>query len=175
MRSRKSRRPRPRPTKSKTSTSMTPTVAPDGADSGTSARPADPRTERVMAHAEALAKAKAAEGHRASTLLQDFVRHAQAAGIPATRLRARSHRGKARYGTNVVGWYLRHDRSVGVSTDGAFYVLTTPASPTARFLGVTLNPTDPPMELGRGARDGESMPLSVALKRRLDAGTDFPS
>jgi hypothetical protein len=128
-----------------------------------------------MARAEALARSKAAEGRQASVLLAAFVRQALVAGIAPTRLRARAYRGNARYRTNVEGWYLRKDRSVGVATDGSFYVLATPTSAIARFVGTTLTPAVPPMELGSGARDGESMPLPEVLKRRLEAGTDFPS
>jgi hypothetical protein len=64
---------------------------------------------------------------------------------------------------------------VGVGTDGSFYVLSAPRSASARFTGAVLTPSDPPMELGRGARDGESMPLSDALDRRLAAGNDYPT
>ncbi len=128
-----------------------------------------------MARAEGLARSRATETRAASALLATFVRRARVAGIPAVRLRARAYTGGARYRTNIEGWYLRRDRSVGVGTDGAFYVLSTPTSATARFVGTTLTPADPPMELGRGARDGESMPLAEALERRLAAGADFPS
>jgi hypothetical protein len=134
----------------------------------------NPREERIIAHARALANAKAAESRQASELLKGFVARANASGIPATRLRARSYSGTTRYKTNIEGWYLRRDLSVGVDLQGHFYVLSTPSSLAARVTGVTLTPSDPPMELGRGARDGESMPLADALERRLRAGNDFP-
>ena len=53
-------------------------------------------------------------------------------------------------------------------------MLSTPSSVAARLTGVTLTPSDPPMELGRGARDGESIPLAEALANRLAAGAEYP-
>jgi hypothetical protein len=134
----------------------------------------DPRKERILSHARALARAKAAESRQASGLLQEFVGRAIAAGIPTTRLKARAHNGTARYSTDIEGWYLRRDLSVGVDTQGRFYLLSAPTSLLSRFKTVSLSPSDPPMELGRGARDGESMPLPDALERRLQAGIDYP-
>jgi len=40
----------------------------------------------------------------------------------------------------------------------------------ARLRGVTVEPQDPPLQVGRGARDGESIDLDALLARRLDAG-----
>lgn len=134
----------------------------------------DPREERIISHARALAHAKAAESRQASELLRAFVARAIAAGIPTTRLRARSYGGTTRYRTDIEGWYLRRDLSVGVDLEGRFYILSTPSSLAARVTGVSLVPSDPPMELGRGARDGESMPLADAIERRLQAGSAFP-
>lgn len=134
----------------------------------------DPRGERITAHAHALARAKATESRQASELLKAFARQALVAGIPTTRLKARAYNGDSRYRTNVEGWYLRRDRSVGIDTEGRFYVLSAPSSLSARLTGVSLTPSDPPMELGRGARDGESMPLPDAIEKRLDAGADYP-
>lgn len=133
-----------------------------------------PREERIEARLHALHRAKAAESRQASELLKSFARRALAAGIPTVRLKARAYSGDARYKTDVEGWYLRRDQSVGVDAKGRFYVLAVPSSLTARVTGVTLAPSDPPMELGRGARDGESMPLPDAIDMRLAAGTDYP-
>jgi hypothetical protein len=89
-------------------------------------------------------------------------------------LRARSYGGNSRYRTNVDGWYLRRDHSIGIGTDGRFYVLSTPTSLAARVTGVVLASSDAPLELGRGARDGESIPLADALEKRFAAGDSFP-
>jgi hypothetical protein len=39
---------------------------------------------------------------------------------------------------------------------------------------VTLKPAEPPLQVGAGGRDGESIALSVLLAMRLDAGDDWP-
>jgi len=130
--------------------------------------------ERTLARAEGLTRAKAAESRAAAALIQDFTRRATAEGLATTRLLARSYSGNARYRTDIEGWYLRRDHSIGIGIDGGFYVLSTPTSLRARVTGVALQPTDAPLELGRGARDGESIPLADALDKRLAAGDAFP-
>jgi hypothetical protein len=134
----------------------------------------DPLADRAFAKAQALERAKQAESRAALALIEQFVSDATAIGLQAEVLRARAYSGETRYRTNVEGWYLRRDRSVGIGADAKFYVLSTPASLAARVTGVTLKPSDPPLELGRGARDGESMPLADALANRLAAGDAFP-
>lgn len=130
--------------------------------------------ERAFARADGLGRARAAENRAAAALVEDFAVRAAAAGLATTRLRARSYGGNAIYRTNVEGWYIRRDHSIGVGADGSFYVLSTPTSLAARVTGVVLRPDDAPLELGRGARDGESIPLADALERRLAAGDAFP-
>jgi len=130
--------------------------------------------ERAFARADGLGRAKAAESRAAAILIDDFARRAASAGLATARLRARSYGGNASYRTNVEGWYIRRDHSIGVGTDGLFYVLSTPTSLAARLTGVVLRPDDAPLELGRGARDGESIPLTDALQKRLAAGDEFP-
>ena len=135
---------------------------------------ADSVADLAFTKAERLARVREAESRQALALIAGFVKDARASGVAPTRLRARSYGGDARYRSNIEGWYIRKDRSVGVGTDGRFYVLSTPTSLSARVTGVILKPSDPPMELGRGARDGESIPLPDALKKRLDAGNTYP-
>jgi len=120
--------------------------------------------------AEALARAREAESGKARVLVEQFARDAIAAGMRPERLTARAYSGSTRYRTQVTGWYLKRDRSLGVSTDGVFYVLSTAGGLSARISGVTLPPGEPLLEIGRGARDGESMPLADALANRLTAG-----
>lgn len=120
--------------------------------------------------ADALERRRRAESREAGAMIARFAQEAAAAGIRPERLTARSYSGSARVRTQVMGWYLKRDRSVGVGTDGHFYVLSTPAGIRERLRGATLTPADPPLELGRGARDGESLPLEEALRKRLDAG-----
>lgn len=123
--------------------------------------------------AQALARAREVESGKASVLIEQFARDALAAGLTPERLTARAYNGSTRYRTQVIGWYLKRDRSIGVSTDGVFYVMSTAGGLSARFSGVTLEPGEPMLELGRGARDGESMPLTDALAGRLAAGNDW--
>lgn len=120
--------------------------------------------------AEALERAQAAEARQASALIAQFVADAGAAGLEPEPLTARSYDGSTRYRTNVSGWYLKKDRTIGVGTDGSFYVLSAPKSLSARLRGITLEPTPPPLEVGRGGRDGESMPMADALAKRLAGG-----
>ena len=117
-----------------------------------------------------MARAREAESAKARVLVEQFARDALAAGITPERLSARAYNGSTRYKTQVMGWYLKRDRSLGVSTDGVFYVLSTAGGLSARLRGVTIEPGEPLLEIGRGARDGESMPLADALANRLAAG-----
>lgn len=106
--------------------------------------------------------------------MRDFVAQAKATGIEAHRLTARPYSGRSTLKTDVVGWYIKRDCSVGVSVEGDFYLLHAPGGWSARLKGVHLDPSDPPLELGRGARDGESMPIAKALVIRLAAGNTWP-
>ncbi|MCR6712819.1 MAG: hypothetical protein NVV57_09030 [Demequina sp.] len=123
--------------------------------------------------AQAMARARDAEVAKARVLVEQFARDAIAAGLRPERLTARAYNGSTRYKTQITGWYLKRDRSLGVSTDGVFYVLSTAGGFGARLKGVTVEPGEPMLELGRGARDGESMPLTDALAGRLAAGNDW--
>lgn len=133
----------------------------------------EPDRDDRLAMADALERRRQAESREASVLIAQFARDAAAAGVRAEVLTARSYNGQSRVRTQVTGWYLKRDRSVGVGTDGMFYVLSTPVGLRERLRGATLSPADPPLELGRGARDGESLPLVEALRKRLDAGSDW--
>jgi hypothetical protein len=44
----------------------------------------------------------------------------------------------------------------------------------SRLRGVTIAPSEPPLVVGVGGRDGESMPLQQLLDLRLAAGDDWP-
>ena len=134
---------------------------------------AEERGDAALRKAQAMARARAAESEQAAMLVAQFARDALAAGVRTERLTARAYNGSTRYRTQVTGWYLKRDRSLGVSTEGVFYVLSTAGGVGARFNGVTLQPGEPLLEIGRGARDGESMPLADALAGRLAAGNDW--
>jgi hypothetical protein len=132
------------------------------------------RRQAVDGHAAALEAGRAAEARQAAALLADFVRQAAERGLPPTVLRARSFDGRRTYRTTLKGWYLKANRSVAVGADGAYYVLTVPASLRARFAGADVPPSTPRLVIGAGGGDGETVPLAQLLQRRLDAGVTWP-
>lgn len=113
-----------------------------------------------------LERKRRVQSDQARAMIAEFVSAAVAAGVPTQRFLARSY-GGGTYRTAVHGWYLRKNASVGVGTDGKFYVLTVQGSLMARLRGAELTPSDPPLVLGQGARDGESIDLREALDRAL--------
>jgi hypothetical protein len=125
------------------------------------------RRAAAAAHGELLADRQRAESAQAQEQIDAFLRRALAGGPAPVALSARSYDGRARYRTPLVGWYLRRDETVAVDTDGKFYVLTTPSSLAARFRGVTPEPSAPPLVIGAGGKDGESLDMSEALARVL--------
>lgn len=114
-----------------------------------------------------LERKRRVQSDQARAMIAEFVSAAVAAGVPTQRFLARSYGGGGTYRTAVHGWYLRKNASVGVGTDGEFYVLTVQGSLMARLRGAELTPSDPPLVLGQGARDGESIDLREALDRAL--------
>lgn len=125
------------------------------------------RREAAAAHAEALARKQQAESARAREMIAEFVEKARSGGPAPVPLRAQASNSGARYRTPLLGWYLRVDESVGVDVDGEFYVLRAVPSLAARLRGVQPEPSDPPLVLGAGGRDGESLDLRDALDRVL--------
>ncbi len=131
------------------------------------------RREAFEAHERARQRAEAAEELQARALVADFLVHVREMGLPAVPLRARAYNGSATFRTGLSGWYLQPNGSLGISEDGGFYVLITPGGLVARLRGARIEPSTPPLAVGRGARDGESMSLRELLDRRLAAGSDF--
>lgn len=132
------------------------------------------RDRDAFAQAARLDRQRQAESAQAAAKVRDFVERAKAAGLKPERLQARPYSGRSLLKTDVTGWYIKRDCSVGVGVDGGFYLLHAPGGVTAWLRGVHLEPSDPPLELGRGARDGESMPIDTALQIRLEAGNTWP-
>ena len=118
-------------------------------------------------HAQALRRRREQESADAQVLVDRFVAKATQAGLPTEELMARPWSGRGRYGTGVIGWYLRHDQSIGVGIDGAFYVLVVAPQRFSRWRTVAIEPTPPPLQPGMGARDGESASLDSLLELRL--------
>ncbi|MFE2618124.1 hypothetical protein ACFXA2_31410 [Micromonospora chalcea] len=127
----------------------------------------------VRAHAEAAAREREAEQAEAAELVARFAAEALRRGLRADRLTATGHDGRGRYRTRITGWYVDRAHSRAVDTDGRFYLLTVPPGLRARLLGADPRPSAPPLVVGRGGRDGESVPLATLLSRRLDAGDDW--
>lgn len=125
------------------------------------------RREAADVHEAALLARRRAESDRARELIRVFVADAAARGVDPVPLRATGYGGRGRFRTPLLGWYLRRDETVAVGTDGEFYVLTVPTSVQARLRGVRPEPQDPPLVLGAGGKDGESLDLPIALARAL--------
>jgi hypothetical protein len=144
---------------------------PAGQPDDAAARRAE-RAERADYHVEADRKRRERESVRAQAMIDRFVVDVTAGGFPTQELTARPWSGKGRYKTGITGWYLRRDQSVGIGTDGAYYVLVVPTERFGRWRTVAVEPTQPPLQVGAGARDGESVTLEELLRLRLEWGTD---
>jgi hypothetical protein len=110
--------------------------------------------------------AKAAETAKARDLIDEFVAALREAGVAPEPLLATGYSG-GKYRTGITGWYLNAAKSLGVDERGAYYILSTPGGPLERLKGCKLLPTDPPLWVGKGGRDGESTDLPRLLAKRL--------
>lgn len=128
------------------------------------------RRDAADAHAEALAQRDARESAQARALLADFVRRAKEQGLASEQLVVRGYGGKGSARSQVRGWYLRLDGAVGVGEDGEFYVLTAPLTLLERIRGVRIAPTDPPLIIGKGGGDGDTIDMTAAIERLLASG-----
>ncbi|MGC3995021.1 MAG: hypothetical protein QM779_13040 [Propionicimonas sp.] len=124
-----------------------------------SRRQADARRRHELAQASAQAEARAAQ-----TQLDAFVARLGEAGAAPEPLQATLLNG-TRVKTPLVGWYLNRARTLAVAPDGRYYQLITTGSALARFTGVTPQPSDPTLVIGRGGRDGETGDLAEFLER----------
>lgn len=132
--------------------------------------PADRRAEqtrRAEYHVTAQRLRSEQESAKAQVLIDRFVERAEQTGLPTEELTARPWSGRGRYRTGVIGWSLRQDRSIGVGVDGGFYVLLVPPVRFGRWRTVRIDPTPPPLQVGKGARDGETFDLAELLDMRL--------
>ena len=110
-----------------------------------------------------------AEAVAAQKLINEFIDEANRQGITPEPLRATLMNGTP-VKTDKQGWYLRRNHTLAIGTDGSYYVMTVPGGAMARFTGVKLKPTPPPMVIGRGGRDGETGDLQEFLDWRLADG-----
>jgi hypothetical protein len=125
------------------------------------------RGARAASHVEAQRRRDEQESAQAQLLVDRFVERATEAGLPTEELTARPWSGGGRYRTGVVGWYVRRDHSIGVGVDRGYYLLVVPPVRFGRWRTVRIERTPPPLEVGRGARDGESITLERMLELRL--------
>ncbi|MBR7741957.1 hypothetical protein KC207_01455 [Phycicoccus sp. BSK3Z-2] len=132
-------------------------------------------TEAAEYHHAAARRAKEAEARTTAPVVAAFAEDLRAAGVPSTPLKARPYSGRGTLRTDVEGWYVRRDRSIGVGTDGLWYVLVVPPSLRGRLLGIHLEPSSAPLTVGAGGRDGDSVDLGTLLDLRRAAGADFPA
>ena len=133
------------------------------------------RAERADYHVAEQQRRSERESAKAQILVDRFIERATSAGVPTEELTARPWSGGGRYRTGVQGWYLRQDRSVAVGVDGSYYVLIVAPERLGRWRRVHVAPTPPPLQVGQGGRDGESVALDVLLDLRMtwaDAGGD---
>ncbi|MET8350260.1 MULTISPECIES: hypothetical protein [unclassified Micromonospora] len=128
------------------------------------------RQRAVRARAAAEERRRAAEQAEAAELVARFAAEATRRDLRTVPLAAQPHDGPGRYRTRLTGWYIDRARSRAVDADGRFYLLTVPASLRARLLGADPRPQPPPLVIGAGGRDGESVPLRTLLHRRLEGG-----
>lgn len=127
----------------------------------------DGRKEAAATHARELERRRRAEAAQARAMIAEFVTEAGRRGVAPVRLHVRSYDGRQRYRTRLHGWYLRKNQSVAVGTDGEFYILSVPRRLGSLVSGAHPEPSDPPLILGKGARDGESLDLVDALRIAL--------
>jgi len=124
------------------------------------------RDDAARIRAELLASTAMYESEQAQKLVDEFVGQAHKVGLPTVELRARTLDG-ASVKTNVRGWYIRNDHSAAIGEDGRYYQLTVPGGLMARFRGVRLESSPPPLVVGRGGKDGETGDLRDFLNRTL--------
>ncbi|HEX6326603.1 MAG TPA: hypothetical protein VFZ72_08520 [Jiangellaceae bacterium] len=125
------------------------------------------RADAIAGRAGALDRQREAETRHARQLIDKFVVTMNERGMPPSRLRARVPGRRTTYRTGRTGWYIRQNRSLAIGTGGEFLILDVPASVQSRMFGATVVPSDPPLVVGRGARDGESIELAELLRRAL--------
>lgn len=107
------------------------------------------------------------EAVEAQKLIDEFITQALAKGMQPVPLKARTMDGHL-VRTDKTGWYLRQNHSIAIDSDGGYHVLTVPGGWKERFTGVKLTPILPPLQVGKGGRDGETGDLKEFLGWVLD-------
>jgi hypothetical protein len=126
------------------------------------------RGEHAAYHVQAQRRRSQEESDKAQVLIDRFVERALEAGLPTEELTARPWSGRGRYPTGVVGWFLRRNGSVGIGADGGYYVLNVAPVLLGRWRKVAIEPSAPPLIVGKGGGDGETFALEELLEMRLN-------
>ncbi|MFT4296038.1 MAG: hypothetical protein QM582_11570 [Micropruina sp.] len=124
------------------------------------------RHEDARRREELAAAALRNESIAAQVLVDEFVATAAERGLRPEPLRALLMDG-SRVKSDQVGWYINKGQTLAIAPDGRFFQLLTTGGRLARFTGVKLSPTPPPLVVGRGGRDGETGDLKDFLERTL--------
>ena len=125
------------------------------------------RAEDARRREEMAAAALRNESIAAQVQVDEFVATAKSRGLTPEPLRAQLME-RTRVKSDQVGWYLNRARTLAIAPDGRFFQLLTTGGRLARFTGVKLSPSPPPLVIGRGGRDGETGDLKDFLARALD-------
>ena len=125
------------------------------------------RAEDARRREEMAAAALRNESIAAQVQVDEFVATAKSRGLTPEPLRAQLMDG-TRVKSDQVGWYLNKARTLAIAPDGRFFQLLTTGGRLARFTGVKLSPSPPPLVIGRGGRDGETGDLKDFLAWALD-------
>lgn len=137
-----------------------------GADGSDDSGWAESRRRAAGQRARMLQERQNAEHARAARIVELFLQVARNDGLDAVPLRVRGYSGGTAR-TPLRGWYLRADGTVGIDTEGQFYILSMPLSLGQRLRGVRPESQPVPMTIGEGGRDGDIVPLRFALDRLL--------
>lgn len=125
------------------------------------------RQEDVRRRLELEAAVARHESVRAQVLVDEFVVAARELGLVPERLQGILHNG-TRVKSDQVGFYLNSRKTLAITPEGGFLQLLTTGSALSRFTGVKLTPSPPPIEVGKGGRDGETGPLKEFLAKTLE-------
>lgn len=117
---------------------------------------------------QALQAAREDEHRRATSTIREAIARFQGAGIAPIPLRARPYTGSGTIRTTLQGWYLKHDRSLAVDTEGRYFVMRVDGGLRSRLRGATPEPSMAPLVVGRGARDGDTFRLEELLQMRFE-------
>lgn len=103
----------------------------------------------------------------ARAIIDRFMEAAERAKLAPGELTVRGFGGRGRAKSTIRGWELRRDGTIALGEDGRIYRLTADLSILDRFRSVTPEEIEPPLVIGAGGRDGDSVELEIALDRVL--------